>query len=168
MNSPHDLSALRYRNVLIVDDEPSMHMMFATCLCPDKEEADLSYAADGDILVDAKKEVYNFNVLSAYTGEEALSICKTQANYKSPVQTAFVDMRMKGWDGIDTIQHIMEFDPRMSFVIVTGFPEDTRDQVEQRLGAAPLQIFPKPTKLPELYQSAYMLTTRWNRLHADN
>lgn len=168
MEDLHDLSSLRYRNVLIVDDEPSMHMMFDTCLQPDQDDDEPAYDTDGEILVGTKKAIYNFNVHSAYSGEEALSVCKTQANYNAPIQMAFVDMRMSGWDGIETIQQIMEFDPRMSFVIITGFPDDTRDKVEQRLGAAPLQIFPKPTNLQELYQSAYLLTSRWNRLHGDN
>lgn len=168
MEKPHDLTSLRYRNVLIVDDEPSIHMMFATCLCPDQGDEETAYDNDGEILVGSKRAIYNFNVHSAYSGEEALGACKTQANYKAPIQMAFVDMRMSGWDGIETIKQIMEFDPRMSFVIITGFPDDTRDKVEQRLGAAPLQIFPKPVELDKLYQSAYMLTKRWNRLHADS
>lgn len=168
METPYDLSSLRYRNVLIVDDEPSIHMMFATCLSPEEVDDGIDYDSDGEILVGSKKAIYNFNVHSAFSGEEALSACKTQANYNAPIQMAFVDMRMSGWDGIETIKQIMEFDPRMSFVIITGFPDDTRDKVEERLGAAPLQIFPKPVQLEELYQSAYMLTKRWNRLHAEN
>ncbi len=167
MDTPHDLSALRYRNILIVDDEPTMHLMFETCLRPDTSDEEVSTNANGDVMIDSKRAIYNFNVHSALSGEDSISVAKTQANYNAPIQLAFVDMRMSGWDGIETIQNLMDFDHRMSFVIITGFPEDTRNQVEERLGAAPLQIFPKPTKLDELYQTAYQMTSRWNRLHAD-
>lgn len=167
-NALHDLSGLSYRNVLVVDDEPAIHQMFSACLQPDQGEATLTSDRDGDILVDAPKHIYDFHVHAALSGEEALSLCKRRAALKSPIQLAFVDMRMRGWDGIDTILNLREFDPRLNFVLVTGFPEPTRQQAEERLGAAPLQIFPKPVKLEEIYNTAFALVKRWNRLHGDD
>lgn len=168
MEAPYDLSEFRYRNILVVDDEPAMHQMFTCCLQPGAAEEEPSYSHDGEVLVDTPKVINDFNVYSALSGEEGLSLCKAQSKGNSPIQLAFVDMRMKGWDGIETIQHMMDNDPRMSFVIITGFPDDTREKAGQRLGAAPIQIFGKPVKLEELYNTAYAMTKRWNRLHGDN
>ncbi|MBK1879828.1 response regulator transcription factor [Pelagicoccus mobilis] len=168
METPYDLSAFRHRNILIVDDEPAMHQMFSTCLHPEIEDDSYSLSDDGEILVDSRKAIYNFNVFTAESGEQGLEICKAQAKRNAPIQLAFVDMRMKGWDGVETVKNIMEHDPRITFIIITGFPDDTREQVAERIGAAQLQVFPKPTKLEEIYQSAYSMTKRWNRLHGDN
>ncbi len=167
MKMPHDLSAFRYRNILIVDDEPAMHLMFETCLRPDDSDSEVTTDANGDVIVDTRKAIYNFNVHCACSGEEALSLTKSLVHRNIPIQTAFVDMRMSGWDGIETIHQLMEFDHRMSFAIITGFPDDTRNKVGERLGAAPLQIFSKPADLEALYENAYQMTARWNRLHAD-
>ncbi|MDQ8185198.1 response regulator [Pelagicoccus sp. SDUM812002] len=168
MKSLHDLTSLRYRNVLIIDDEPAIHQMFSTCLQPDSDQEETSLSTAGEQMVDIKKRIYNFIVHSALSGEEALELCKTQRKYNAPIQMAFVDMRMKGWNGVETIKQLLDFDHRMNFVIMTGFPDDTRDKVEEHLGAAPLQIFAKPTNLEQIYDAAYSLTSRWNRLHGDN
>ncbi len=166
MDFPRDLSNFRYRNILLIDDEPAIHEVYATYLRPDTESQNTN-VENGQTVVDSKRVVYNFNLYDAYDGEEALRICKNQTKRNFPLQMAFVDMRMKGWDGIETVRQLHDFDPRMSFVIVTGFPQDTQQQVEERLGAAALQILAKPVSMEELYGAAYSLTGRWNRLHGD-
>lgn len=162
MRTPNDLSEFQHKNVLIIDDEPSMHHLFTTFLHPE-EYCDT--AAEAEAPIDAN---YNFEVLNAFNGEYGLEICAKQNEREAPIQTAFVDMSMNGWDGVETIKNLRKFDPRISFVIVTGFPEIAQREIESRLGdIESFKILPKPAKLKEIYETAYTLTKRWNQLHAD-
>jgi len=167
MEMPCDLAAFSHRNILVVDDEPSIHEMYRCFLQP-KEESRYSVSDDGEVMVDSKKAVYNFNVFCVDSGQQALDACKTQGRRKAPIQMAFVDMRMPGWDGVETVKHLMEYDPRITFVIVTGVPDEAWDEIERRIGAARIQVIGKPSKGEEIYRTAYLMTKSWNRLHDDS
>ncbi|MBK1879829.1 response regulator transcription factor [Pelagicoccus mobilis] len=163
MQTPLDLSGFQHRNVLIIDDEPSIHHLFTTFLHPEEYSSDASKQKEDD------NPVYNFEVHNAFNGEYGLDICAKQAEKEDPIQIAFVDMRMNGWDGVETIQNLHKHDPRINFVIVTGFPEIAQAQADKRLDEdTKLKILPKPTTIGDIYQTAYNLTERWNQLYAAN
>lgn len=161
-----NLSEFRLRNILIVDDEKAVHEMYTNVLRP-LDEPPTELDADGEPVVTESADHFNFGVFNAHNGQEALGIAKAQEARHRPVQMAFVDMRMPGWDGIVTIGKLHELDPRMSFVIVTGFPADAHKELADRLGAMPIRVIGKPFELVEIYEAAYQLVARWNRLHGD-
>lgn len=161
MRALFDLSEFQHKNVLIIDDEPAMHHLFTSFLHPEEY-------CEEERLKSETNEVaqYNFQVLNAFNGEYGLDICEKQADRDDPIQIAFVDMRMNGWDGVETIENLRAHDPRISFVIVTGYPEIAQQEIESRLGKdGPFKILAKPAKLNDIYETAYELTERWNKLH---
>ena len=165
MPYPEDLSPLQNRRILVIDDEKAMHEMFTSLFQPGEPETEKQLDSEGNILVSAPKKIYNFDLHFATSGEEGLSLAKALQQQHAPAQLAFVDMKLPKWDGIRTIEELYNFDPRMSFIMVTGFPDRAREAVAERLGAMPLQVFPKPFDFAQLYQSAHGLVKRWNRLH---
>jgi len=144
-----------------------MHHLFTTFLHPEEYSEKFDAAAQTNTI--PANPVYNFKVHNAFNGEYGLDICEKQVESDDPIQIAFVDMRMNGWDGVETIQKLSEADPRLHFVLVTGHPEVAQQQVEKRLDSdTPLTIIPKPAKLDDIYQAAYSHTERWNQLHTVN
>ena len=161
-----NLTSLQYRNVLIADDDKTIHEIYEEILRP-VDDSPSTNVKGGEVMVDAPKEVYNFNVIHAYDGKEALDRAKQQEAHHLPVQMAIIDLQMPEWDGFETIRQLNEFDPRISFVIVTGYAEQARREISDRLGAMPVKIIEKPFVLQDLYDNVYSLVVRWNRIHAD-
>lgn len=161
-----NLTSLHYRNVLIADDDETIHEIYEEILRPVDDSPSLS-VKKGEVMVDAPSQIYNFNVFHAFNGKQALEFAKQQEAHHLPIQMAIIDLQMPEWDGFETIKQINEFDPRVSFVIVTGYAEQARREISDRLGAMPVKIISKPFVLEDLYETVYSLVARWNRIHAD-
>lgn len=63
-------------------------------------------------------EAYNYHVLTANDGIEAISLC---AQYKHKIAVAIVDMMMPSMDGITTIQTLQKIDPQIKIIAISGF-----------------------------------------------
>lgn len=63
-------------------------------------------------------EAYNYRVLIANDGIEAISLC---ARYKHQIAVALVDMMMPLMDGPTTIQNLQKIDPQIKAIAVSGF-----------------------------------------------
>lgn len=72
----------------------------------------------------------NYEVLNALSGEEAIKIVK-----KKRPRIVLLDVKMRGMDGLETLQKIKEIDKDIKVIMVTGIDdEDTREKAKQ-LGA---------------------------------
>jgi DNA-binding NtrC family response regulator len=78
--------------VLVVDDEKDFVEMFSLRLQQRGEK-----------------------VSSAYSGEEALKVLG-----KTPIDVVFLDIRMPGMDGIDTLKQIKKHHPLVEVILLTG------------------------------------------------
>jgi PAS domain S-box-containing protein len=83
--------------VLVVDDELSIREMMKATL-----------------------EVYNYRVLTAAQGMEAISIYSAN---KDEVRVIFVDLVMPLFDGVDTITVLREINPKSKIIALTGLAE---------------------------------------------
>ena len=68
---------------------------------------------------------YQFNILSANSGEEALKIIVDNPKISSVVS----DVRMPEMDGIELINRIKQFRPELPCFLLTGY-EDSQEVVE--------------------------------------
>lgn len=66
----------------------------------------------------ASLEAYNYRVLIANNGIEAISLC---AQYKHKITVALVDMMMPSMDGPTTIQNLRRINPRIKVIAMSGF-----------------------------------------------
>jgi diguanylate cyclase (GGDEF)-like protein/PAS domain S-box-containing protein len=151
------------RRVLFVDDMPSIHEDFRKILCPAVDNIDLD--ADEALLFGVQTPVtsLSFEMDSAFQGAEALD--KVQASLANgvPYAMAFIDMRMPpGWDGVVTVEHLWEADPRLQIVFCTAYSDYSWKEILQRLDVRDrLLILKKPFDPIEVYQFANALTTKW-------
>ncbi len=149
--------------LLVVDDNRAIHEDFRKILAPDMElkqldqiEADLF----GKTIEPPARQ--DFEINSAYQGEEGLALVQDSLDRKSPYSLAFIDMRMPpGWNGIETIEHIWKIDPALQIVICSAYSDHSWAEISQRLGNNDrLLILKKPFDNVEILQMAYAMSTK--------
>jgi len=108
-------------------------------------------------------ELSDFDIDSAYQGQEGLALVEKSLIEQRPYSMAFVDVRMPpGWDGIETIQHIWKCHPDLQVVICTAYSDHSWDEIIRRLGKSDsLLILKKPFDNVEVLQLAHALTRKW-------
>jgi DNA-binding NtrC family response regulator len=89
-------------------------------------------------------EEYKFNVETASSGEEALSMIADAGE----IDIALIDYRLPGIDGLETIKRISEFSPDTVTMIITGLPTLDSSIRAIRLGASNYIL--KPFKLDDV------------------
>ncbi|MDF3058331.1 MAG: sensor hybrid histidine kinase [Rariglobus sp.] len=162
MNKPDSHKNVR---VLIVDDNRSIHGDFMKILCS-RDQASESESMETALFGEATEErqAVNFEVNSAYQGQEALALVEKALEENHPYAMAFMDVRMPpGWDGIEATAKIWEIDPAVQIVICTAYSDYSWDEMIQKLGHSDkLLILKKPFDNVEALQLAIALTEKWN------
>lgn len=161
MNLPLSESC-SYR-VLVVDDVRAIHDDLTKVLTA-------GCAGQADLL-DAEEQLFGstrvcssqFQVDSAYQGQEALAMVEAAVDAGRPYSLAFVDIRMPpGWDGVETISRLWQADPDLQVVICTAYSDYSWDDMVRRLGHSDsLVILKKPFDNIEVVQLAHALTRKW-------
>src|SRR5690242_13877229 len=111
--------------ILIVDDNPSIHRDFKLVLLDELYNTELQ--AEEKRLFDeqtqpvASKPVYVLD--HAYSGLEAVEKLTRALGEDHPYQLAFVDIRMPGIDGVETISRLWKLDDRLQVVICTAYAD---------------------------------------------
>jgi diguanylate cyclase (GGDEF)-like protein/PAS domain S-box-containing protein len=151
--------------VLLVDDLPSIHDDFRKVLAsatPSSGLVDLEAALFGTVSAAATQSI-EFEMDSAFQGQDALEKLKLARAAGRPYAMAFIDVRMPpGWDGIETVEHLWEEDPTLQVVLCTAYSDHAWRTVLARLEVRDrLLILKKPFDPIEVYQFASALTTKW-------
>lgn len=150
--------------ILVVDDNPSIHRDFDLVLLGDAEDVDLEaderqmygQAAAPAVL----KPAYTLD--HALSGLEGVEKVRQALAEERPYQLAFVDIRMPGIDGVETIQRIWECDPRMQVVICTAFADYSWEDLVRRWGQTDkLLVLKKPFDTIEVILLASTMTEKW-------
>lgn len=82
-----------------------------------------------------------YNILTAYSGNQALNILKKNIG---KIQVVLTDVKMPDGDGITLLKKTRELDPRMPHIILhTGFSEITKQEAIE-LGA--IDLLQKPVE----------------------
>jgi signal transduction histidine kinase len=151
--------------ILVVDDNPSIHKDFQTILLDEEESTTLSELRS-EVFGDKNNQSTNKNVYEldfASQGKEGCEKIKAACSEDRPYELAFVDMRMPpGWDGLKTIEHIWQIDPKVQVVICTAYSDYSWGEITERLGRSEnLLILKKPFDSAEVAQLASALTEKW-------
>jgi signal transduction histidine kinase len=151
--------------ILVIDDNPSIHKDFQTILIDEEESATLNELRSqvfGDKNNESTiKSVYELDFASQ--GKEGCEKIRVACSENRPYELTFVDMRMPpGWDGLKTIEHIWEIDPKVQVVICTAYSDYSWGEITKRLGRSEnLLILKKPFDSAEVAQLASALTEKW-------
>ncbi len=152
--------------ILIIDDNPSIHEDFGKVLGSKnlehlREIEDDEAALFGETNTTAA--TVDFELASAFQGQEGLEAVRAAAQAGKPFAMAFVDVRMPpGWDGIETITRIWKEHPDLQIVICTAYSDYSWDDIATVLGNSDsVLILKKPFDSVEVLQMAHALTKKW-------
>lgn len=158
--------------ILIVDDNNSIHRDFNKVLSnPRAEEkrklAQIEKGLFQDLYEEddeATMEHPDYEVDSAYQGEEALEMVVRAQEEGRPYALIFMDVRMPpGWDGIETISRIWERYPEIEMVICTAYSDYSWERILSQLGTTDRLLFlRKPFDTTAVKQMALSQTQKWN------
>lgn len=153
------------RRVLVIDDNEAIIEDFRKILCAGFDgNAALSHteaALFGES--DGRPALPQFQIDGACQGQDGFALVEQAQRENRPYAMAFIDMRMPpGWDGVETIAHIWEIDPRLQVVVCTAYSDYSWEEMSERLDLGDrLLILKKPFDNVEAYQLASALTMKW-------
>ena len=159
----------RNQRILIIDDNTSIHEDIRKILGVQAKEDEAldSEAADlFGIHVESLSEV-EFEIDSAFQGQEGLAMVQRSLDEGRPYAMALVDVRMPpGWDGIETISRIWKMNPDLQVVICTAYSDYSWEEMIRKVGKTDnLVILKKPFDNVEVLQLAHTLTQKWTLSH---
>ena len=151
--------------ILLVDDNPSIHVDFRDILCPGNSGSAAGKKLEAALFDEdlPPADQINFELDSAYQGQEALEMVKGALAENRPYAMAFVDVRMPpGWDGVETIARIWEIDPELQVVVCTAYSDYSWEQMRAKVGQPDsLLVLKKPFDNIEVQQIAHAFTKKW-------
>ena len=159
------LPSAKNRRILIIDDNHAIHEDFARILRGKDQQQNQLDDLEAE-LFGAKpvKSGVNFDLSSAFQGEEGVSKVRDALDEGRPFALAFVDMHMPpGIDGLETLERIWQIDRDIQAVICTAYSDYSWDELLGRLGRNDrLLILKKPFDNIEVRQMAGTLTEKWS------
>jgi two-component system, cell cycle sensor histidine kinase and response regulator CckA len=151
--------------ILVIDDNPSIHADFRKILCPAKADDAKSREMEAALFDEtpAAVQTMNFQLDSAYQGQEGLAMVKQALAESRPYAMAFIDVRMPpGWDGVETIARIWEVYPELQIVVCTAYSDYSWEELRFKVGQPDnLLVLKKPFDNVEVQQLAHALTKKW-------
>ncbi|MCP4348082.1 MAG: hybrid sensor histidine kinase/response regulator [Desulfobacterales bacterium] len=156
--------------ILVIDDEETIRDSFREILLPRKRDALALEEASANLFdeevpsvsVRRSGSVFDFEVEEASTGQQGLVMVQKALAEKRPFAVIFVDMRMPGWDGLKTVQHIRKFDERAEIIFVTAYSDYSIEDVVEKAGTN-VSYHCKPFSVEEIRQIATKAAYEWNK-----
>jgi two-component system, NtrC family, sensor kinase len=155
--------------ILVIDDEEVVRDSIRLILASrpvDNQELE-TFAADlFDDLPAAPRpasQLLDFTVDEASSGKAGLELVRIALAASRPYAAVFVDMRMPGWDGLETVQHIRQIDRQAEVVFITAYSDSTIEEIVERAGPN-VGYHLKPFAPDEIKQIATKAVYDWNKL----
>ena len=130
-------------SVLVIDDEEMVRDNIEEILvpppyAPDDESfqlaASILFDTPQPLLAPRTSNIPNFTVHKASNGMEGLQRVKEALQTGHPYAVIFLDMRMPGWDGLETARHIREYDKKAEIIFITAFSDRSIEEIITQAG----------------------------------
>jgi len=151
--------------ILIIDDNARIHRDFEMVLREELDNPELE--TDEQRLYGLSAQAGQPRVVylldHASSGMEGIGKVNLSLADSRPYQLAFVDIRMPGLDGVETIGQMWRADPNIQIVICTAYADYSQEDLAARLGHTDrLLLLKKPFDTIEVTQMARTLTKKWH------
>jgi len=149
--------------ILVIDDNTAIHDDLRKILLGEVKTQE-NLREDEELLFGTEAvPAIEFEIDSAYQGQEGLAKLEEALAKGRPYALAFVDVRMPpGWDGVETITHLWKADPNLQVVVCTAYSDYSWNDIQRRLGQSEnMLILKKPFDNIEVIQLAHALTRKW-------
>lgn len=147
--------------ILVVDDNTAIHRDFQKILSSGDSGADLE-DLEQDLFGNSSRAAAakQYSVVCADSGQEALKLVQRAAQQGRPFTMAFVDMRMPGWDGIETITQLFRVQPDLQVAICSAYMDYSWHDVLAKLKRPGLRLLRKPWTSGEVLALVHELCAR--------
>ncbi|WP_345954414.1 hybrid sensor histidine kinase/response regulator [Mucilaginibacter sp. PAMB04168] len=159
-------------SVLVIDDEELVRDNIEEILAPLKntqhddfmnEAASILFDAPRPLLAPRTSNIPVFTVDKAANGMEGLDKVKKALQNGTPYAVIFLDMRMPGWDGLETAIKIREHDSKAEIIFITAYSDRSIDEIVEKAGQN-VGYHCKPYASEEIIQLATKAVTDYSRL----
>lgn len=150
--------------ILIVDDNRAIHDDYYRILDPDDRGDDELDELDRELFGASERIAgAQFELSSAFQGEEAVERVRAAREADAPYAVAFVDVRMPpGMDGIEAATRMLDDDPDLCVVICSAYSDYDWDAMHGMFGTTDrVVMLKKPFDTIEVRQLAHALRRRW-------
>lgn len=138
------------RRILVVDDDPAILKVWRRVLGTRSAPSSLDHLEKklfGTAPPAAPPDA-GFAIDTATQGLEAFQKVVSALEEGRPYTFALVDMRMPpGWDGLETLTHMLSKDPGLEVAICSAFSDISREEVAERVGRPDMLWIRKPFEL---------------------
>ncbi|HEX7651927.1 MAG TPA: response regulator, partial [Verrucomicrobiae bacterium] len=150
--------------IIVIDDNPSVHDAFQEILAG--KPVNTALEKDEAFLFGTPQEPPvawpQYRIDHALSGAEGVEQVRAALAAAAPYQVAFVDIRMPGMDGVETIERMWALDHQVQTVICTAYADYRWEDLARRLGRTDrLLMLKKPFHNIEIMQLASTLAQKW-------
>lgn len=159
-------------SVLIIDDEEMVRDNIEDILVPRSSFEEQETINDAfNILFDAPKPLLTtrtpsipaFTVAKASNGMDGLKMVKKAVEEGRPYAVILLDMRMPGWNGLETAIEIRKYDIKAEIIFITAYSDCSIDEIIEQAGEN-VGYHCKPYAPEEIIQLATKAVTDYNKL----
>lgn len=156
------------KRILVIDDDENIRESFKDILLPQKaKDPELSSASarlfdDTPVALPVESTGFDFTVDAACNGKEGLECVEKSIEDNQPYAVIFVDMRMPGWDGLQTVQYIRKIEKRAEIIFVTAYSDHSIAEIVREAGSN-VGYHCKPFEIDEIRQLATKSIYDWNK-----
>lgn len=159
-------------SVLVIDDEEMVRDNIEDILIPrgqteEQEEIDnafdVLFGNTKPLLLTRTPSIPTFTVDKASNGMEGLKKVKKAVENGTPYAVIFLDMRMPGWNGLETAIEIRKVDAKAEIIFITAYSDRTIDEIVDQAGQN-VGYHCKPYAPEEIIQIATKACTDYNKL----
>jgi len=132
------------RRILVIDDSAAIHKDFVRILCPEQKSGSselelLEGALFGAPSAGSRSSAVEFEVDSAFQGQEGLAKVKEAQGAGRPYALAFLDYRMPpGWNGIETLRQLRAVAPGLRVVLCSAYSDYAWEDISREFGQSEL------------------------------
>lgn len=159
-------------SVLVIDDEEMVRDNIEDILIPqgqsEEQESidnafDILFESPKPLLLSRTKCIPVFTVDKASNGMEGVKKVQQAIENKRPYAVIFLDMRMPGWNGLETAVEIRKYDAKAEIIFVTAYSDRSIDEIVEQAGQN-VGYHCKPYAPEEIIQLATKAVTDYNKL----
>ncbi|MFW5729754.1 MAG: response regulator, partial [Spirochaetota bacterium] len=153
--------------ILVIDDEEAVRNSFREILVPTRRDYSALEAASNTLFGESRSagmgsQTFQFQLDEADGGAAGVDMVRAAVEEGRPYASIFVDIRMPGWDGLETVRHIREHDTRAEIIFITAYSDYSIEEVVGRAGAN-VGYHTKPFAPEEIRQLATKSVYEWNK-----
>lgn len=159
-------------SVLVIDDEEMVRDNIEDILIPttqseDQEDIDnafdILFGNTKPLLLTRTPSIPVFTVDKASNGMEGVKKVQKALEAGRPYAVIFLDMRMPGWNGLETAIEIRKIDSKAEIIFITAYSDRTIDEIVEQAGQN-VGYHCKPYAPEEIIQLATKACTDYNKL----